>query len=134
MDESIADRIPPELTDAVKNAMADPRFGEIFKMVAAARPASSEGDGSAKKESDSAGIDGLMALLGGAGEKSPHHPAESSGRHGLPAILEMSEDKKRLLLALKPFLNAKRAAAIDGLLKIYEMGGIASALGLFSNL
>lgn len=133
MDESIADRIPPELTDAVKNAMADPRFGEIFKMVAAARPASADGDGAAKKESDSAGIEGLMALLGGQGGSS-ETPAASGGRRALPAILDMSEDKKRLLLALKPFLSHKRAAAIDGLLKIYEMGGIASALGLFQNL
>lgn len=133
MDENIASSIPPELTDAVKNAMADPRFGEIFKMVAAARPTSSDGDDGAKKESDSAGIDGLMALIGGAGEGS-HTPSAGDGRRSLPAILDMSEDKKRLLLALKPFLNHKRAAAIDGLLKIYEMGGIASALGLFQNL
>lgn len=132
MDENIADRIPPELTDAVKNAMADPRFGEIFKMVAAAKPALQSDDSANQKNPDSNGIDGLMAILGGGGGNAQtSHSGES--KRGLSAILDMSEDKKRLLLALKPFLSSKRAAAIDGLLKIYEMGGIASALGLFSN-
>jgi hypothetical protein len=131
MDESIADRIPPELTDAVKSAVADPRFGEIFKMVASARPTPLNDDSSAKNQPDTGGLESLMALLGGGGDISKRSPAAEVKRSH--AILNMSEDKKRLLLALKPFLSIKRAAAIDSLLKIYEMGGIASALGLFSN-
>lgn len=72
----------------------------------------------------------LSSLLGGMGEKSPKEPppdekAPAEKEEAKPVFLpkppkSKHEEKRRLLLALKPFLSPERQKALDMLLPLLE--------------
>ncbi len=84
----------------------------------------------------------LSSLLGGAGsaEKPPKEESEvpakesiADAKESVPAISAMKprgsrrgEDKRRLLLALKPFLSPGRQSALDTLLLVLEATSLLS--------
>lgn len=85
-------------------------------------------------------VSDVLSSLGNGGEKSGDNSgAEQSQEKGIANVLSslggaVSDDRTRLLMAIKPFLSQKRAPYMDSavtILKLASMGKLGKDLKLF---
>lgn len=114
------------LSDMIKSAVEDPRFGEIF---------------SALKEKSERGELDISSLVGGAENESVREEAPQSdagekdsekrnaGSGDVNIVKKLTDDfcrHRNLIAALRPYLSEGKRCAVDNLLKI---GDMSSAIG-----
>ncbi len=97
-----------DLSGMIGDAMKDPRFADILS--------------SLKQKADSGELD-VQSLIGDLSKQGEEGDggAQSAAKVGM-------ESHKKLLAALKPYLNDPKRDAVDGILRIGEFSGVIEAL------
>lgn len=101
-----------DLEQEISKALADPDIMNKVSGVLSSLGANSDADSSNTPQTQEKGISNVLGTLGGA----------------------MTDDRTRLLMAIKPFLSQKRAPYMDSavtILKLASMGKLGKDLKLF---
>ena len=126
MNQDLSKMSGEELQGAIQNIMADPAFSQLLGQLQGKTPDAAEKPAVPAITPEMMQklpqmMSALAPLVSGGGKSEK---ADGGGKGG-----DEGEKRKKLLAALRPYLNDSRRGAVDQILKVTEMTDLLGTLG-----